>query len=94
MKPIADFVAELNTKYPKEGDYSSMYIYTTGQKYYRICTSRDGITPECAYGFVDIETGDLFKSASWNAPAKIKRGNINDVSGLNACGRYGIQHLR
>jgi hypothetical protein len=69
-------------------------MYTTGGKYYKICLTRDGKNPLSVYAFVDKKTGELFKPASFNAPAKHARGNINDASGLAACGPYGVAYLR
>ena len=94
MKTIEYFVAELNAKFPKEEPYQDMFIFTTGKRFYKICRSRDGVKPSSAYAFVDKETGDLYKSASWNAPALHVRGNINDASGLDACEQYSVKYLR
>jgi hypothetical protein len=45
-----------------------------GKKYAKI-EVRTG--PQCSVSaFVDLSTGDIFKSASWRAPAKGKRGNV------------------
>ncbi len=45
------------------------------------------------YCFVDIESGDILKSASWKAPAKGKRGSIwndeCDVGYYRPCNIYG-----
>lgn len=39
--------------------------------------------------------GDIFKPASYKAPAKTPRGNIfNDDNGLDCCGPYGVAYLR
>ena len=43
-----------------------------------------------AHLFVDKRTGDVLKSASWNAPAKGARGNIfNPDNGLTNVTSYG-----
>ena len=46
-----------------------------GKKYARIVMEE---TPgqASAFGFVDIVTGDIYKSASWSTPAKGVRGSI------------------
>jgi hypothetical protein len=47
------------------------------------------------YAFVDAETGDIFKPASWHAPAKHSRGNVkSDDFGISCSGPYGIAYLR
>jgi hypothetical protein len=94
MKAIEEFVSELNLKFPKTSASRESFVFTAGKKFYKICRSRDGITPSSAYAFVDKKTGDLFKSASWNAPAAHIRGNINDESGLAACHEYSVAYLR
>ena len=46
------------------------------------------------YGFVDMHTGDIYKAATWKAPAKHARGNIfNNDGGMGACTAYGIKYL-
>ncbi len=48
-----------------------------------------------AHSFVDYETGDVFKPASWGSPAKHARGNIFDEHhGLGRMGPYGPEYLR
>lgn len=45
--------------------------------------------------FIEIATGDIYKAATWNAPAKHVRGNINSPDhGMNAVGVYGANYLR
>lgn len=45
------------------------------------------------YGFID-EFGNFLKAASWNAPAKHPRGNLNDRSSWeSAATRYGFAYL-
>lgn len=59
-----------------------------GRKYAKLTTERS------VYAFVDMKTGDIYKAASYNAPAKWKRGNITDASGgLNAMTPYGAKYL-
>lgn len=94
MKTIQDFVIEINAKFPKTEPYQQSFVYTEGKKFYKICRSSDGIKPSSSYGFVDKTTGDLYKAASWNAPANYVRGNINDDSGLAACEKYSVKYLK
>jgi hypothetical protein len=93
MKTIDEFVAELNAKFPKEKDWDEVYIYTTGKRFFKICRSRDGVKPSYSYAFVDKGNGDIYKAASWAAPALHVRGNINDESGLDACEKYSVRYL-
>jgi hypothetical protein len=94
MKDINEFVQELNDKFPKIQSYQEVFVYTTGKRFYKICKSRDGGSPRSAYAFVDKNNGDLYKAASWAAPANYVRGNINDPSGLDACEEFGVKYLR
>ena len=49
---------------------------TFGIKYARIVCDK-----QSAWGFINLENGDVLKSASWKAPAKHARGNIFDAHG-------------
>ena len=52
-----------------------------GRKYKRIVTINEA-GHRSVWGFIQIETGDIFKASGWKAPAKHVRGNI-------ATGVYG-----
>ena len=48
-----------------------------------------------AWCFVDYETGDILKCASWSSPAKHPRGNINtSTHGVEYVGVYGPAYLK
>ena len=68
-----------------------------GRKYAKIIkdgnSGRGGQTS--VYGFVDAHTGDIYKAATWAAPAKHIRGSIFDGDGgMSSCTPYGIVYLR
>jgi hypothetical protein len=45
--------------------------------------------------FIERETGNVLKAASWKAPAKGTRGNIfNEDNGLNSITPYSVAYLR
>ena len=46
------------------------------------------------YGFIDVTNGDILKAATWKAPAKIARGNVNNPATWNCAGPYGMAYLR
>lgn len=47
-----------------------------------------------AYCFVDYETGDVLKTASWSTPAPGARGNIFDpFNGLYTMTPYGAAYM-
>ena len=58
-------------KYPNSKD---IYKYVMGKRWIKVIHSGPGT--ESAFAFVDPETGDIYKSATWNSPAKGARGNI------------------
>ena len=54
--------------------------------------TRDG----SVVAFIDKESGDIFKPASWRTPAKGVRGNVNNAdAGMGAFhfGSYGLTHV-
>lgn len=55
------------------------FIYAKGKKYAKIIHISSG-GQKSAHAFVDINTGDVYKSASWKAPAKGVRYNLMDES--------------
>lgn len=47
------------------------------------------------HSFINKETGDIFKPASWGTPAKGARGNIFDEDGgRKALTTHGVVYLR
>lgn len=45
--------------------------------------------------FVDLTNGDVLKAATFKAPAKHARGNLNDADGgRSAMNQYGANYLR
>ena len=69
-----------------------------GRKYAKIIKETSngalGRTQKSVYGFVDAHTGDIYKAASWKAPAKHIRASIFDADGgKSVCGPYGIAYL-
>ncbi len=53
------------------------FTYAKGKKYAKIIHISSG-GQKSAHAFVDINTGDVYKSASWKAPAKGIRYNLLD----------------
>lgn len=49
-------------------------IVETGRKYFKVVT--DYGNQRSVHSFVEKATGDLYKAASWNAPAKDARFNL------------------
>lgn len=64
-----------------------------GKKYGRIVRKVPGST--CAYGFLNLENGDILKAESWKKPHPKARGNINNPDGgRSALDEYGVVYLR
>ena len=59
------------------GEGVDEFIYTKGKKYAKIIHINCG-GQKSSHAFVDMNTGDVYKSASWSAPAKGIRYNLLD----------------
>lgn len=53
----------------KNGDCPIDYVIETGKKYHKIIFI-DGGGSRSVHAFVDKQTGEVYKSATWKAPAK------------------------
>lgn len=64
-----------------------------GRKYIKIVVTTAG--SRSVYCFIDMK-GNIYKSASWNAPAKHVRGSVFDAeySYGKSLGSYGAAYLR
>ncbi len=65
-----------------------------GKKYARVVTEDHG--QRSAAAFINLENGDILKTATWAAPAKKARGNVDSsVYGMEAIDNYGmVKYLR
>ena len=60
-----------------------------GKKYARVVTEDHG--QRSATGFINLENGDILKTATWASPAKHARGNVDSsVYGMEAIDSYGM----
>ncbi len=92
---------DLNRMYPKfsDGDAnghnpSKTFSVTFGRKYAKIMSRDFNGSSSYVWGFVNMVTGDLLKAASWKAPAKHARGNIETASYGNNYVWTGPNYLR
>lgn len=60
-----------------------------GSKFAKISITTYG--SKSVHCFVEISTGDIYKAATWKAPAKGVRGNICDEKKPLLCGDYYIR---
>jgi hypothetical protein len=50
-----------------------------GRKYWKVVSTSDGGSGQTVvYAFVDKNNGEVYKPATWRAPAKHSRGNVSD----------------
>jgi len=62
-----------------------------GKRYWKIVI-KDSQTS--VFAFIDTQNGNVYKAASWRAPAKHARGNIFDFDrGARWIGPYGMAHI-
>ena len=60
------------------GEGVDEFVYTKGKKYAKIIHITQPSGQRSAHAFVDLNTGDVMKSASWKTPAKGVRYNLMD----------------
>ena len=67
----------------KENGVDNEFYLETGRKYYKL-VHKDS-NQRSVHCFIDKITGDVLKSASWNAPAKGVRFNLLNEFSRNLC---------
>lgn len=96
---LNDFISALNKwindyetqHYPGSG--TSSIVAEPGRKFIKLVVTRFG--SRSVYCFLD-RSGNIYKSASWKAPAKHIRGSVFDANYSlgKALGPYGAAYLR
>jgi len=83
MKTIQDYVDEIkkasDADWQKHGydmTKAPTFSIMSGSKFHKIVVTTWG--SQSVHCFVEKESGDIYKAATWNAPAKHVRGNINE----------------
>ena len=71
----------------KNGDSSIDYVVETGKKYHKVIFV-DGGGQRSAHAFIDKNTGEVYKTASWKSPAKGVRYDLR----LIADREYLLEH--
>lgn len=88
---IEDYYEEQLQSIPRE-NYPTL-CRIDGKRYIKIVHIVEG--SRSAWAFIDKETGDVLKPASWRAPAKHARGNIFDEwNGMRFMTVFGPAYLR
>jgi hypothetical protein len=74
---------------------ASQLEMSDGRRYIRIDIVRDaGQGSRSVYAFIDKQTGDVLRAASYKGPAKHARGNLFDaMQGTEMLTPYGIGYL-
>ena len=70
------------SRYPNGRNYS--YALVSGRKYHKLMQCVDGQT-ESVHAFIDRKTGEVYKPASYKAPAKHVRYNLNIIQEREEC---------
>jgi len=85
MATIQEYVNEIQSAVKEEwlrGGYKPEWTpkitFSEAKKYYKVWYHPLPSTSKSIHCFVEIATGNIFKPASWTAPAKGIRGNINN----------------
>ena len=68
--------------HPTGRNYS--YALVSGRKYHKLMQCVDGQT-ESVHAFIDRKTGEVYKPASYKAPAKHVRYNLNIIKEREEC---------
>ena len=63
------------------------YYLETGRKYYKLIMQYKDSKSRSVHCFIDKKTGQIFKPASWKAPAKGARYNLLDANSREECYR-------
>ena len=79
---------DFKTSHPNSEPYK--FYIESGRKYHKIIMETDGganrLGPSrSVHAFVDKKTGEVYKPASFKAPAKIVRYNLNIISSREEC---------
>ena len=70
----------------KSGNYDSIdykFYIEEGRKYHKIVMDAHG--SKSVHAFVDKKTGEVYKAASYKAPAKIVRYNLLEIASREEC---------
>jgi hypothetical protein len=79
MDRIADYLDKLNIASATKASNYYMFIVEDGRKYTKIISvGQNGATGRSVHAFVD-KAGNVYKPASWKAPAKHILLNLRDL---------------
>ena len=71
--------ANYDRRYPNSSD-PVRFTIQAGRKYWKIIQNHGGV-----HAFIDKKTGEVYKPASWKAPAKHVRYDLRIINQRQAC---------
>ena len=88
------FKAQYKKSYPglyARGDYMQVVVLKPGKKYDRVVNvnANEPKKPESVHAFIGRETGDIYKAAGYNKPAKGARASIFDLNTYKHADAHG-----
>ena len=75
---IAHYVKNLNIKSSAGEMADKVFTITNGRKYAKVVSSDTSGNQNFVFCFIDRKTGNVYKAATWKAPAKHVRYTITD----------------
>ena len=73
---------DFKQNHPNSDPYK--FYIESGRKYHKIIMETGG-NSSSVHAFVDKKTGEVYKPASWKAPAKIVRFNLLEIASREQC---------
>ena len=73
---------DLKSRYPNSDPYK--FSIESGRKYHKIVMETESQS-RSVHAFVDKKTGEVYKAASWKAPAKHVRFNLLEINSREEC---------
>lgn len=77
INQIEDWINKLNALHESE-KFADKYSYSIGPRWIKIFKTDDFDEAKTIFAFVDPNNGDIYKPASYNAPAKGVRANVSN----------------
>jgi len=78
--------ADYQSKYNRGSNYT-FALDSSGRRYHKVFMYRDG-QRDSIHAFIDKKTGDVFKPASFKAPAKGARYNVLNIQSREEMFKY------
>jgi hypothetical protein len=88
-------VTYLNETFYVGKEHVDRFVIKKNKKYIKVIRSKSWKPTGSVYAFINIETGQIFKPASWAAPAKHARGTVYNMESVKrCCGEHSVAYLR